>query len=88
MAKKRSGPVDSVGWVFWLVCFGIFAVPSIYLMLQYTYEDTTLWGPIMFGIVLAATCAGITSWLVNSALQFRQGRIEKAKRAKKAKNRT
>ena len=82
-------PIESVGWVFWLVIFFVAIAPSIYLCWRVTYEGTTLWAPAIFGVLAAALIAGVFSWIVNSILQRRveQRRKTERRQTKKKKKR-
>lgn len=70
-SKKSTKRLDSVGWVFWLICFLPAYPVGYYLSYQAAYEDQkTGLLPWVLGFVLAALGAGIVTWVVNSVLQL------------------
>lgn len=86
MNKEKSASLESVGWVFYCIVFGVVLAPAIILAWQISYERATRMLPIGLGIAIAAIVAGMITWLVNSVLQWRAEKRRKAER-KKAKKR-
>jgi hypothetical protein len=60
-------------------------VPGIWGAFQISREDTPAVIAIGIGALLAALCAGVVSWLLNSALQYyhRKRRAAERKKSKK-----
>ncbi len=86
MAVKKADAFDYVGWKFWFVVFTLIAIPAIYASFQVVREGTTFLVPVAMGGITAAIGAGLVSWALNSALQYRAKRRQLAAR-KKAKKR-
>lgn len=72
--------IDSVGWIFWLVCFVLFSAPCIYWAWQQKYESTPWGTPIIIGMVAGAIIAGMFSSAVNWVLQRRARNRQLAER--------
>jgi anti-sigma-K factor RskA len=85
VAKNKSAELEYVGWRFWFVVFAVVAVPATYLSFQLVTERTTPLVPVSMGAIGAAISAGVVSWAVNSALQYktRKRRLAARKKAKK-----
>lgn len=83
---NRSKGIDSVGWGFWIICFGVLVVPCVFLSWTVSYEDArSRFLPLLLGVVLAALGAGFLSWSVNAVVQSRLVKKRKADRKKSKK---
>lgn len=85
MAKNTSMHLESVGWKFWTLTFGVLLGPSVYLGWKIRYEDVSTLVPILVGFIMAALGAGVLSWIVNSVLQSRHERLRIAERKQRKK---
>ena len=72
--SKRMRPPESLGWIFWLICFVVLMGPCVYLALGASYEGVNPSGPIMLGLLAASMLAGLVSWIANGLLQLRARR--------------
>lgn len=86
-ARFNVSEWESAGWGFWLISFFATLPLCVWGMSQILYEGVTFWAAAVFGFVGAAAIAGFLSWLVNSLLQARVARREKAGDNKKQKAR-
>lgn len=83
---NRSKGIDSVGWGFWSICFGVLVVPCTLLSWIVSYEDArSRFLPYLLGVVLAALGAGFLSWFVNAVIQKRLAKKRKTERKKSKK---
>lgn len=67
--RKRSGSLDTAGWVFWAVAFVLFAIGFNIAALKIRTSDASVFSVISLATVLAAVAAAVVSWVVNSVMQ-------------------
>lgn len=72
----------TAGWLFLCITLAVLVGPGIYLARKITYEDTPWIGIIGTGVIVAAVTAGLITWAVNSALQYRAARRRLAAKKK------
>ena len=85
--KESAKGIDSVGWIFWLLCFVAFLGPCLYFSWQRAYESVSLIVPLGLGSAIAGIGAGFMSWVVNMALQNRARKRQQMERKQTKKKR-
>ncbi|HOK09909.1 MAG TPA: hypothetical protein PLT82_10315 [Candidatus Hydrogenedens sp.] len=86
---KQFKNIESVGWIFWIICSLLLLVPNYFLagFLVYDYSKGTRIG---FTIGMSAVVGAIIAWVVNEILyrinlaKYKETR--KKERKKKRKN--
>ncbi|MFP4499898.1 MAG: hypothetical protein ACLFTT_02765 [Candidatus Hydrogenedentota bacterium] len=85
--------IESVGWVFFLIVFGVLIYPGLYLARGITYDASgTVMTRVMIGVFGAAIAAAFLTWLFNLVLEQvvlwtqRSGNKKKSKSKNQSKN--
>lgn len=88
MAKKQTAPTprfEAAGWTFFLVLTLVMCIPCSLAAWFISYDSTEWYTRIGMGITFAALLSAILTWLTNSALQYRAGRLKRARRRRGGK---
>ena len=77
---------ESVGWVFWSVCFFLSLPGCIYLLRNLSYSNVSVFGYVVFGFMLAGGVASVITWVMNSVLGVYSKLILKQEKKQEKRN--
>ena len=77
---------ESVGWVFWSVCFLLSLPGCIYITRNLSYSNVSVFGYIVFGVMLAGGVASVITWVTNTVLGVFARQILKRQKKEEKRN--